>query len=66
MKDWLGEIDVTKVTGTLGHVARASLTAGVPVDDTLTRVHEATQLGPAALHRLGEADAAIGHRHTTL
>ena len=55
---------VAEVTGTLGHVSGASLASGRSVDDALTRVHETTNLGAAALHRLGKADATVGrHRH---
>ena len=49
MKNWFGEVQVTEVTGTLGHVPRAGLTPGGAVNSPLPRVHEAAQLGPPAL-----------------
>lgn len=54
-----GEIDVSKMAGTFGHITRTGLTAGLSVDDTLSGVHEATEFRAARLHRLREADAAF-------
>ena len=48
MKDGLGEVQVAKMTGALGHVSCASLTTRGSVHGALPRVHEATQLGPTS------------------
>lgn len=66
MKDGLGQIDVTKVTGTFGHVTSTRLTTGGAVNDTLPRIHQTAQFGPPSLHGLGELHPTIGHRHPTL
>lgn len=57
---------MAKVAGTFGHVAGARLTAGLSVDDTLTGVHEASELRAARFHGLWEADAAFCDRHAAL
>ena len=49
MVDRLGEVNVTKVAGTLSHVAGTGLTAAAPVHGTLSGVHQATQLRSPAL-----------------
>lgn len=66
MEHWLGEVDVAKVPGALGHVAGAGLAAGIAVDDALAWVHEPSQLGPPALHGLREADPPLRDGHTAL
>lgn len=63
VEDRLGQFHVAEVTGALIHVAGACLAAGAAVDDTLTRVHQATKLRLAALVDLWVADAALGDRH---
>ena len=55
-----GEVQVAEMARALGHVPRARLAAGGPVDNALPGVHEAPELGSAALIGLGEADAALG------
>lgn len=66
VKHGLGQINVTEMAGTLGHVPGTRLAPGIPVDHTLTRVHEPAELRPPALHGFGKPDTAFGHRHPTL
>ena len=54
---------MSEVTGTFCHVSGTSLASRRSVDDALARVHEAAQLGSAAFHDLGEANAALGDGH---
>lgn len=61
--DRLGEVDVSEVTGALGHAPGAGLAPCCAVDDALPRVHKATEFGPASLHHFGEPDASVGHGH---
>ncbi len=53
MEDRLGQVYVSEMAGTLGHVAGAGLAAGGAVHRPLTRVHQAAQLGPPALVSFG-------------
>jgi len=66
VKDRFGELEVSEVSGTLGHVAGARLAPRVSVHDALSRVHQPSELGPSALVRLRVADPALRHRHPTL
>ncbi len=63
MKHWLGKVEVAKVPRALGHVAGASQTPRDSVDNSLVRVHESTELRPATLVDLREANAAVCDRH---
>lgn len=65
MKDWFDQIDVAKVSWAFVHVARTCLASWGSVNDTLTRVHEATQLWLAPFIDLRVFDATFGHRHTS-
>lgn len=49
MEDWLGEVQVSKVSWAVSHVAGTCGTAGVAVDATLTRVHQPPKFGSPIL-----------------
>ena len=61
MKHGFGQVDVTKMSGTFGHVARAGLASGGPVDDALAGVHETPEFGAAPFISFRVPDAALGH-----
>ncbi len=62
VEDRLGQVEVAEVSRALGAVPGAGLAPGPPVDDALAGVHEAAQLGPAALVHLRVPDAPLGDR----
>ena len=67
MIDWSCKVNVSKVTRACGHVSSTGLAAREPVYDTLTRVHEATQLGSASFHCVWVFDPIRdSNRHSSL
>ena len=62
--DRLGEVDVSEVSGALGHATGAGLATRGAVDDALPRVHEAAQFGSASFVNFRELDASVGHGHS--
>lgn len=63
MKDGLGQLDMTKMSGTFGEIAGARLTTRGPIDDTLPWIHQAAQLRPSILINFRKLDAALGNGH---
>ena len=61
--DRLGEVDVSEVSGALGHATGAGLATRGAVDDALPRVHEAAEFGSTPLHNFWELDTSVGHGH---
>jgi len=59
-----GKLNMTEVTGTLGHVFSARLALELPVDRAKKRIVETTVAGlrPRLVHRLGVEDVAHAHR----
>ena len=66
VKHWFGELNMSKVTRAIRHVAGTCLASRLPVDNTLTWVHQPVQLWTTTFHRLWIADPSISHRHATL
>ena len=65
--NWFGKFDVSKVPGAGAHAASTGLAARGALNDTLTRVHQSTELWTASLHRVGVLDAIRDcHRHALL
>ena len=62
----LREIDVAKVTRTLGHIPCTSLAAWTPVHHPLAWVHQPTKLRTATFHCLRVANTTLSDRHSTL
>lgn len=63
MEDGGGELDVTKMTGALGHVLGAGLALELTVDGAKTRIVEAELAGLSLLciHRLGVLNVSNTH-----
>ena len=65
MKDWFGQIYVTKVTWAFCHIPGARLAPRISVYDTLPRVHKSAKFRTAAFHSFWKANAAICDGHPT-
>ena len=63
VKHWLGQVQVSEVTGAFVHVAGTGQTTRRSVDDALAWVHQAADLGTAALVDFGKANTSLGHGH---
>ena len=62
MENGFGELNMTKMPRTGGHVPCTCLTAWHPVHHSLARIHEAIEFWATAFHCVGVLDA-IWHRH---
>ena len=67
MEHGFGELNVTEMARTGGHVASTRLTLCGPLDYPLSGIHETTQLGPTTLHGIRVVNPIWEcHRHAFL
>lgn len=66
MKYWFCKIYVAKVARAFCHVTSASLTSGISINDTLSRVHKTTDFRTPTLHGFWKTYPAICDGHTSL
>ena len=62
VEHWPGQLNVSKMSGTGGHVARTRLALRGPIHHPLSGVHEPTKFRATPFHRVRVADT-VGERH---